>query len=340
LADINPRKAKELATGHVPQLEDLLKAADEIARRAAELGWDRDGSTGLLENDQVMYFRKYKQGSIYWTKGLAHEVTRAFMPFYIAFPFGYPRSGEVNLSPSRFGTKAIGQFFDNGMIISSEHGMFGVSGAIYLKYSYGPEDTVDFLGCPVAAAKALDRVEWQRFEGGFLCSSEAGTFTVRSEVAERADGWMPVLEEEEAGSCRVQRFKNTAGAEMAVYSSDDAGAIRVTGRKLAFYEEIGGPDSWLGLPTAMARELSRNSYVQKFEHGSMYSRSGHDLVAVPAETVELVGERLGWPVADKKSIGGSGNETIQFFEAGAVILRDGKYEAWVPQESPEPPPAR
>ena len=56
-------------------------------------------------------------------------------------------------------------------------------------------------------------------------------------------------------------------------------------------------------------------------------------MAVPAETVELAGDRLGWPVSQEKSVDGSGDETIQYFENGVITLRDGKREIWL-----RPPP--
>jgi hypothetical protein len=39
---------------------------------------------------------------------------------------------------------------------------------------------------------------------------------------------------------------------------------------------------------------------------------------------------IGWPVTNEQSIGGEA-ETIQFFQEGAVILRNGKREIWRPE---------
>jgi len=68
-------------------------------------------------------------------------------------------------------------------------------------------------------------------------------------------------------TARVQRFRHVNGTQTAVYSSKGTGAFRVTGSRLDLYEELGGPDSWLGLPVARAREFPADSYAQPFEHG-------------------------------------------------------------------------
>ena len=80
---------------------------------------------------------------------------------------------------------------------------------------------------------------------------------------------------------------------------------------------------------AMARGSSPRWFIQRFEHGSIYSRPDCDPVAVPSETVELVGDRLGWPLSQVKTVGDSGDETIQYFEKGIVTAWDGTREMWV-----------
>src|ERR1700722_5986216 len=79
--------------------------------------------------------------------------------------------------------------------------------------------------------------------------------------------------------------------------------------------------------------------VQRFQHGAIYHRQrDRDPVAVPAETIELAGDRLGWPVSPEESIGAS-DDRVQCFENGSVTRRSGKLEMWLRPAPAAAPPA-
>jgi hypothetical protein len=352
LADINRNKVTALigpCADDYPRLTDLPGAAEAIARSAAELKWGHQPGTGMLQlaaqspQGTDGYFRQYSQGCIFWSNngGRAYAVRGPIAECHLASggtggELGFPKDDGIIWHSGRVDGR--GQEFEGGYLFSSSHGTYSLS---VESWNAWPR----WLGFPLAGAEAHDGYTSQRFEEGFLYSSQAGTFTVRPEVADlNSDGWMPVSDEEDAGSrstARVQRFRRVNGTQTAVYSSKGTGAFRVTGRRLALYEELGGPDSWLGLPVARARESSGDSYAQAFEHGWVYSRSGREVIAVPSESAKLAGDRLGWPVSQEQPIG-DGADRIQFFDGGAVILREGKYEIWArshqgePQSVPEP----
>jgi uncharacterized protein with LGFP repeats len=131
-----------------------------------------------------------------------------------------------------------------------------------------------------------------------------------------------------------------------MYSSGDTKARRVTGERLALYGQLGGPTSRFGFPTssetlapASAVTGSKGGWVQHFQHGTIYHRVGHPPVAVSSETVELVADRLGWPVSPEESIGGRDDDRIQFFENGIVTRRSGKLEMWLCPVPGDRPPA-
>jgi hypothetical protein len=349
LADLDPSKVAELIGSWVDPrsgggfywLYGLSKAAEAIAQHTVRLRWDHKPGTGRLERAAQSpkgtggYFGQYKQGRIYWgdDKGETYAVSGPIADFHLASggtggELGFPMKDAITWHSGRVNGR--GQEFEGGYLFSSSHGTYSLSLEFWNAWPR-------WLGFPLAGVEAHDGFTSQRFEEGVLYSSEAGAFAVRSEVAERTgDGWVPISSEEHVHTGRVQRFKPAVGVgEMAVYSSGITGAQRVLGRRLPFYEELGGPHSQLGFPAATARSTP-GGYVQRFEHGWIYDRAGRGPVAVPTETVELVGKDLGWPVSQEKAVGGNDDETIQYFEKGAVILRDGKREIWLRQDQGEP----
>jgi hypothetical protein len=344
LADLNSEKAGELirpCADTYPWLDFLSDAAESIAREATRLRWDRAPGAGRMERAAPSpqgtrgYVRQYGQGRLYWDAA-QHRACAVRGPIAQVHEasggtggeLGFPRS-KAEPAESAWGTTGDWQQFEGDYIASSGRGTFRV-----------PETIADGigltgLGFPIASAGRLDDVESQGFEGGTVYSSGTGTFAVRSEVATRVarGGWVPVSAEEDAGSCQVQRFRDTAGALMAMYWSSGKEPLTISGPTLAFYDELGGPGSWLGLPTAMPRDQPEGGTTQAFEHGRAYTRPGCDVVAVPAETDALVGRGLGWPLSGEKPVDGSAGERIQFFEHGVVTLRQGKRQIW---RGPEP----
>lgn len=346
LADLDAGKAAEFIgplMAAFPWLPNLPEAAEEIAQRAMDLKWGHEVGTGRVERAAQSlrgtngYFRQYRQGRIYWSRykratyavqGLMAELhlARGDTSGELGFPTGneYPYKSELE-------TEGTGQRFEGGRIFSSTHGT-------YLVPAKFEDADDDWLGFPVSAVETVhDGVSRQCCEGGFLFSSDAGTFAVRSQFAKRAKRWVPISAESDVHpqvTGRMQRFRGPGHGEIAVHSTEAIGMQWVSGRTLALYEKLGGPGSWLGFPTATQVNI-RSGRVQRFEHGSIYLGPDSEAVAVavPAETVELVGDVLGWPVSQEKSVGGSDDEAIQYFENGVVVLRDGKREILV---RPEP----
>jgi hypothetical protein len=340
LADLHPRKAAELMSPHedkYPWLADLPNAAEAISQRSVELTWDRDAGAGRLERAAQSfkltdgYFRQYGQGRIYWSDADVQTcvVRGPIAALYLAaggtaselgFPINEEDSGESDLE-----TEGSAQAFEGGIVISSSLGTYAISKEV-------ANECRNWLGFPISDAETHNDVTTQHFEAGLVYASDAGTFTVRAVVAERSDGWFPSSGEENVHSAtaegHVQPFKNAAGREMAVYSSGDTGVHRVVGRKLAYYVRLGGPASKLGFPTSAATPFM-NGWIQNFQHGRIYDRPPGEPVAVSAETTALVPNRLGWPLSEEKSVGGSADETIQFFEDGVVTGRDRGREVWV-----------
>lgn len=295
LADVNPRKAAELIGPHE---EDFpwLACLPAAAKAIAEHGV-------ILE----------------WHRDLgAGRLERAVQ--------------------SLFGTTGYFRRFEQGRIYwNGKNGeTYAVCGLV-AKFHLETSGTRGELGFPVAPAETGNGITQQRFEAGVVYSSAAGTFGVRAEVADLANGAFPVSSEKgvpfgTAG--RVQRFTDSVGRDVAVYSTSDTGVYRVVGQTLAFYERLGGPGSNLGFPTSNSARIRGDGWCQEFEHGSIYHRKGHGLTAVPAETLRLTGSTmhpLGWPTSAEKSVDGRAEERIQFFEHGVVTVRDGKREIWLRQ---------
>jgi len=342
LADLDASKAAELisplATAF-PWLPALPVAAEALAQRAAELEWDQEPEIGRLERagrspkGTEGYFRQYTQGSIYWRNDVkaTFAVSGEIGEFHAAnggteAELGFPEQDGGHWHSGR--ADGRGQPFEGGYLFSSSHGTYSLSPEFWGAWHR-------WLGFPLGIVEAHDGVTLQRFEEGSLYSSKAGMFAVRSEVAESGKGLLvPISTEELVRSdpaAWVQYFEWVGqGGETAVYSSTKTGAHPVSGAVLGFYKELGGPDSALGLPVAAAEfpKGIKIRYFQRFEHGSIYFQFHTGARMVPAETVALVGDRLGWPVSQEESAGTGDGDRIQFFENGVVTLRGGRREAW------------
>jgi uncharacterized protein with LGFP repeats len=282
------------------------------------------------------YFRQYAQGRVYWNNNGEYccAVCGAIGEFYIrnggsGGEFGFPQDDE---QPVRSASRATGSFqqFEGGFIASSSHGTY--------RLSVDAASMEDRPGLPVAAAQSHEGFESQRFSEGVVYSSAMATLSVRSPVEECINdgysGWFPLSREIDAGESgvsgvagRVQLFAHASGGQAAVYSSESYGMHRVLDRVLAYYWILGGPASWLGLPVDGARgRPGEVGWVQEFEGGAIYEKYGRDPVAVSTATAELAKERLGWPVTDELTVvaGEGSGERVQYFEKGAVVLRDGR----------------
>lgn len=361
LADLKPQQAAELVnslTGDFPWLVDLPKAATAIAQQALELRWDHAPGTGGIERAPQSphgtggYFQRYQQGSVHWgdDEGKTYAVSRAFAEVYLGVggtcgELGFPIDVVRDWTPGS-GTEGTEQIFEFGYIDSSPHGTYAVYGRIGLAI-LGDELDWRRLGYPIGVAEARGDATRQPFEAGTVYASDAGTFAVWPDFESLTDDCFPVSAEEDIPSTdagRMQRFKDDSyrlladGDEtIAMYRSDRTKACRVNGQRLALYERLGGPASVLGFPASPVTVISmtppgardHRGLAQRFEYGTIYHDGGRDPVVVPADTVELVVDRLGWPVSGEESIGSNPADRIQFFEYGVFTRRSEKLEMWL-----------
>jgi hypothetical protein len=338
LADLDASKAAELISplaADFPWLPALPEADEAIFRHATDLKWEHESGGGRLQlaprspYEANGYLRRYPQGCIYWSdgSGVAYAVSGPVADFHMADggtggSLGFP----VTSQGEGFGSI---QSFEGGHVYSSFFGTYCVPRRLEIARSG--------VGFPIGPVKTQGDVESQHFESGIIYSSKAGTFAVRSQVAKCIGrGWVPTSAE--GANPRVitvleQRFRDAMSVEMVVYSSAAIGVQAVIGRTLAFYESLGGICSKLGFPIEAAWTSAHGS-IQEFGRGVIYEWPGFDPVVVPHETDKLIGDRLGWPVSQEQPIG-TGADSIQFFENGAVILQDGKRQVWVCGQSPE-----
>jgi hypothetical protein len=362
LADINPRKARELIGPLVQAtawLSDLAAAAGKIARRAAELTWDRDGSTGVLERltaasgSGSMYARRYSNGVI-WDTGErhgAHEMSNAIAEVYLSpgpIVLGFPRGPEIPLQSGHSGAAGNGLSCNYAMILTSAHGTYVVPGPVLGTYS-SMRGAASWLGFPVGERELRSGRSRQRFEGGAIVSSGKGTFTVRQAILGVYGNWeVPVADEAEATS----PFNTTGWTqksldlcnEMLTCSSQAHGTHRVTSATLRRYQALGGAESWLGFPVSEAERLGHGS-AQRFEGGTICQYNvawwtdeavaPDTAIAVPAETVTLICDAhggdlggCGMPVSEEQPIGTGTSDRIQFFESAVITLRNGRRELW------------
>jgi hypothetical protein len=333
LAELRPECARGLLAPVpdrvAPWLDELPVAAEAIARHAVDIKWHRSGGAGRLERDGSMYFRRYAKGFIYWSapEG-AMEIGRAIVSVYRSADFGAPVSGDG----------ATLQYFDKGAICLTEQGAIGITGGIYQKW-YGMR-----IGFPIAVREDFSDHSSQRWEDGVIFESEHGSFYVRSDLAELEAG-IPLEDEVEVTSPYgtkgfVQRFswKLPDLAQEVLACSSECGAFSLSGHRPWQYQALGGPGSWMGFPVAEQERVRDGAWLQKYEGGILYYPDGNDPSAVQRATLDLIGESdgatiLGWPVSEEEPIG-TGPDRIQFFERGAVTLRDSERRILVYPESP------
>jgi hypothetical protein len=192
LADLNPRKTRELATllKNVPWLAVLPQAVSMIARRASEIRWDGNENAGGIERGGTIdgahgYIRKYSGGIICWSTAsvLAIAVRGPAAEVYLASGgasgiLGFPIGAEGAISSFPSGASGVCQIFEHGFILVSTHGAYAVSRPISNTF-YAHGMSRGWLGFPVSEREDRPGYSLQRFEGGAILSFGAGTFAVR-----------------------------------------------------------------------------------------------------------------------------------------------------------------
>ena len=355
LADLNLKKTAELLTpiaAELPWLKELPVAAESISRRAAELKWAYVCKAGLLERvGSTGYARRYPKGRIYWSESSgAHAVTGVIARYFdddkIVSSLGFPTAAEVTAARSPFGTEGTFQKFQEGVVYSSDRGLWVVPANVLDCY-WRTNGCGGWLGFPVSDVEAIATVPGyvQRFEGGVICwfheaahSPARDIYPVRSEFVRYLDAeygannWHPVQGEVGVGpswyghSAKAQLFMTSECYFLEVYHSDVYGTCSLNYAVRHFYDLQGGASSPLGLPKSDLVGMR-----QEFEDGSLYYSSEGSVVAVPASTVAMISEKgveneLGAPIANELVVGKKWSDRIQFFENGVAVLRDGKRE--------------
>lgn len=273
IGDISRRKATELINSIEPDdypagLDEVLGAAEEIARKAARLGWaDAEPLEHFLEGG---YARKYNEGHVFWSRSSGVVRTTGAIDHYWVeggTDFGFPVENHTG-STSPYGTTGFRQRFQPGAVYSSRHGIFLVTDDMCYQNEGG---SGDWLGFPVSDRERDERLGGrQMFEGGAIYShivegpEGLESFPVRRQVTNTLSGWMffPVSKEVATESSfgtsgKVQRFKllqSDIWNETAVYSFADRSTMIVKPEIWSYYQELGAESSRLGFPS-IAPEL-------------------------------------------------------------------------------------
>jgi lysozyme len=162
-----------------------------------------------------------------------------------------------------------GQTFQKGYVASTAtHGTHAVLGDVWKRYKANGA-AKGALGVPTGTATApLAGIVQQEFVNGRIVSSAAtGAHAVSGDILGR---WL------KDGGLRSQEGLPTSelvdGRQQVVggglYRTDD-GVRLVPGAIRDRYEELGGPDSYLGLPTAEAQVLSEDARLVRFQLGQL-----------------------------------------------------------------------
>lgn len=234
----------------------------------------------------------------------------------------------LSTGSSRSGNHAV---FTAGMIHRPAGGAaLVVRGEIFRGYSRAGGIT-GALGAPVENEQNQTGSYSQRFEGGTVYATTAGTFAVTklSDALAKFGGvatlGYPTAQQVGSGASYSQDF----GSNTLTVGSN--GAFIVGGVIGRTYRSVGGASSSLGAAVGPERAMD-GGFIQDFEKGRIYCNSAATIV-VPAATTRIhdnaggVQGRLGWPTAPASS---SSGEVRQPFQGGEVwISADGSSGAAV-----------
>jgi hypothetical protein len=369
LGDLNRRKAAELIDAIDPDeypagLDEVPVAAEEIARKAAGLGW---ADPEPLDGFQEGYARKYQNGRVFWSGQFGTRTTVGAIDDCIEDdeehnPWDFPVGDQEPAipSPAPFETEGVCQQFKRGMVYSSEYGTFLIFSDSHYENTGG---SGGWLGFPIGEVEDRPDGYVQNFEGGMIYArggsrGDSGlrrVYEVRREVISVLpdQDWRPISQETTTVSSygwrgTVQHFEVqlvSGTCEVAVYSPKQwqFGPMTVMPGVWDYYSKMGAETSWLGFPNHHSGigRWSATAGADYFEGGVIYWRVGSDPIAVRKAVADLAGQdwgwrsRLGFPVTEEASADSGESDSIQFFENGVVTLRDGEYEVWL-----RPPGAR
>ena len=185
------------------------------------------------------------------------------------------------------------------------------------------------LGYPKSTQRAVGDRLVQEFDGGEVWwSSGTGAVSVQAAflAAYRdrggAGGWLglPTAEASRLEGGAMQSFQGGA-----LYRTDGEDAIRATtaGDIQNRYEELGGPEGELGLPTGDKVDVPGGRY-QSFAGGVLLWHEGAGVFRLDADSFAIWSAdpaRFGWPVKDSWA---DDRGTHQVWEKGQTVLRSGR----------------
>lgn len=209
---------------------------------------------------------------------------------------------------------------------------FRCSRADDLRHRGGPSSrrgAFGTLGYPKSTQRAVGDRLVQEFDGGEVWwSSGTGAVSVQAAflAAYRdrggAGGWLglPTAEASRLEGGAMQSFQGGA-----LYRTDGEDAIRATtaGDIQNRYEELGGPEGELGLPTGDKVDVPGGRY-QSFAGGVLLWHEGAGVFRLDADSFAIWSAdpaRFGWPVKDSWA---DDRGTHQVWEKGQTVLRSGR----------------
>ena len=267
-----------------------------------------EGFLGAPTSNEMVVDGGWKQrfsgGTLFTRVGTPVFAVRGLMRDYYrgvgeqADGLGWPVEQQVSLGNGNWY-----QAFERGRILVTGSTVKAVRGEIAKKYlSVGAQQ--GRLGFPTGD-EAWGSGGWlQRFQGGVIASSTAGTFVITGTIQKRFDaaggaagglGW-PTEDERSVGSDWSQKF--TSGAIVVRKSVDRV----VKGDLGAYYVRASAEASALGWPSSNEARLG-TGWTQSFEQGILYS-SSVGTRAVPnalGPQYQAAGGptgSLGWPTSD------------------------------------------
>jgi uncharacterized protein with LGFP repeats len=266
-------------------------------------------------------FQDYQGGVIYWSPGtggwaLSGDVRAVWNALDYERGFGYPVAAQVCGLPQW----GCFQDFERGVIYTSVHGSFGLSGAV--RTMWASLDYERGLGYPIGPQRCLaGGACYQDFEKAVVYTSALGTYVIQGDIR---DAWSELDYERGLGLPAGGERPLAAGAsyqdfERGVVYSSSSGAFALTGAIRAKWSAL-DYERGLGYPIGAMRCLSGGACFQDFERGVVYTSSLGTFVLdgeIRSTWSALDYERgLGLPAGNKKPL--PNGAAFQDFERGVI----------------------
>jgi hypothetical protein len=301
LADLNPRKATELIN-HLPDdffwLADLPEAAAAIARRVMELGWNSDAGAGRLEH----------------ARQSASHTNGYFQQF---------KQGRIYWSDKGNETYVV-----QGPIAGAHLAAGGTRGELGF-----PDDEEEDLESDDPENEGTG----QSFEGGYIVSSEYGTYGISTRILnlfDDGDDWLgvPVSAASTRNEATMQRF------ESGVVYSSVTGTFAVRNEIAGLVSDCVPISGEADIPSAASGRVQRFRYSEGHET-AVYSSPETGAHRVTGRRLELYerlggpGSELGFPTSASTMV--APGRWTQRFEHGLIYDQTGHEPVAVPEETLE-----